>query len=954
MKQFNTLLFTGLVAMLASSAQGQISFTNKTTLLTNPNSFTSGVAVAVADMNADGLDDIVRLNDGYLLSIEYQTPGDQPFTNFEYGDVFDGNEDAWAMVVGDVNNDGYCDVMAGGYYTGVKMLTAMNGGADLALTTLPNTDLFVQGSNMADINNDGWLDVFSCHDDGESRIWGNDGTGSFFMADEWIDMATTPPSDNSGNYGSVWSDFDNDGDLDLYIAKCRQGVNNPEDPRRINALFINDGQNNYTEAAEEHGLKIKWQSWTGEFQDIDNDGDMDCFVTNHDYRVQLLENDGSGHFTDITEQAGLDLGELHEYNEGLMRDFDNDGFVDIVTAQPALFYHNNGDKTFTLIANPTAVSFGTMAIGDLNHDGFLDLYTAYQTGFNGPSNTPDKLWINDGNSNHFLAVNLRGVQSNRMGVGARIEIHGSWGIQIREVRAGESYGVSNSLSSHFGLGQETEVEYVVVRWPSGTVDVVANPAADQFLTIEEGSTCSLGAVAINYDGPSVLCPGESVTMMAPAGYDYLWNNGSVSQTITVDHPGNFSVVVVDALGCAGVSEVVAIAPAEDEAPSITALGEIEFCEGGSVELASSPAVGYVWSNGETTPFINVTQTGDYYVTIETQCSEIPSDPIHVEVLPKADPPQADDVTIFGPGSATLTATGFEPYWYDSLNGLDILAIGNEFETPVLAATTTYYVEDIKEYGGGDYAVGMVDHQGTLYSGSAATNGQLIFDVFETITLHQLKVQTDYPGERTIELRNSSGGVLQAVDAYIPEGISYIDIGFEIEPGVDYIMTTNQQKNEDSLGVEGPRLVRSNEGVVYPYLVQDVVSLKDSDFGTSYYYYFYDWKISVKPKVCTGDRVPVTVFVEPNAVGEALPFGQITVQPNPSDGHFNLTLEPVKSGPAALSIHDLTGREIYRDSFEMSAGTKQNREIELAIIPSGLYLLKITSGEQTVGMKLIVE
>jgi hypothetical protein len=91
--------------------------------------------------------------------------------------------------------------------------------------------------------------VFACHDDAAGRIWGNDGSGALQESNNWIDLATVPASDNSGNYGSVWSDIDNDGDLDLYIAKCRQGVNDPSDPRRINALYINDGAGNYTEAA---------------------------------------------------------------------------------------------------------------------------------------------------------------------------------------------------------------------------------------------------------------------------------------------------------------------------------------------------------------------------------------------------------------------------------------------------------------------------------------------------------------------------------------------------------------------------------------------------------------------------------------------------------------------------------------------------------------------------------
>ena len=105
-----------------------------------------------------------------------------------------------------------------------------------------------------DVNNDGWLDIFGCDDVHISDIWGNDGTGSFTDNDGWIDLATAVPSDNSGNYGSVFTDYDCDGDLDLYIAKCRQGVNDPNDPRRINVMYQNDGNNNFTEVADAIGL----------------------------------------------------------------------------------------------------------------------------------------------------------------------------------------------------------------------------------------------------------------------------------------------------------------------------------------------------------------------------------------------------------------------------------------------------------------------------------------------------------------------------------------------------------------------------------------------------------------------------------------------------------------------------------------------------------------------------
>ena len=433
---------------LAGSLHAQISFTNQNNMLTDSDHH-SGVAVAIADMNDDHLDDIVRLSDGEILTVEYQTENGT-FTPYMFGNV--ANQSQWSMCVADVDNNGFGDVMCGDYNT-TKIITASPEGNTFSVAQMPGADFFAQASNFADINNDGFLDAFVCNDDAESRIFGNNGDGTFSMADHWIDMTTTPASDNSGNYGSIWTDFDNDGDLDLYIAKCRQGVGDPTDPRRINALFVNDGQNNYSENADEYGLKIGWQSWTADFNDIDNDGDLDVFLTNHDYSNQLLLNDGTGHYTEITETSGMTVTNFPL--QGVMRDFDNDGFVDIlISGDDDKLLHNNGDNTFTEITGLfDDDQIHSYAIGDLNHDGFLDIYASYANGYTTPNpGKEDIIWINGGNDNNFFAVDLIGIESNRDGVGARIEIYGDWGIQVREIRAGESYGIMNSMTAHFGLG----------------------------------------------------------------------------------------------------------------------------------------------------------------------------------------------------------------------------------------------------------------------------------------------------------------------------------------------------------------------------------------------------------------------------------------------------------------------------------------------------------------------
>ena len=234
---------------MAFSANSQ-SFSNVNNSL--PGSYNSGGCVGVVDMNQDGLDDIVVLDGSTNLFVLYQV-GDGTFVDEFYGEVSGSNQ--WGMCIADVDNNGHNDVFSGGAYDGVHYVRIYSQG-DYEHVQLEDGSMFMQGCNIADINNDSWLDAFGCHDDAESRIWANNEEGNLDPANDWIDMATTPESDNSGNYGSVWTDFDRDGDIDLFIAKCRQGVQDPFDPRRINALFVNDGMGNYTEDAADRGLVI--------------------------------------------------------------------------------------------------------------------------------------------------------------------------------------------------------------------------------------------------------------------------------------------------------------------------------------------------------------------------------------------------------------------------------------------------------------------------------------------------------------------------------------------------------------------------------------------------------------------------------------------------------------------------------------------------------------------------
>ncbi len=944
-----TTLFLAVLFYSSGLLLAQVSFSKANAALGMTNAY-SGVAIAVVDMNADGLDDIVNLNNGRILNIQYQKPDGSGFTAVELGAV--SGQSQWSMCVADVDNNGYNDVLTGGRYDGVKLFQADASGNNYAMSMLPGATLFIQGSNFADINNDGWLDVFACHDDAAGRIWTNDGIGGLVIADGLIDLNTVPASDNSGNYGSIWTDFDNDGDLDLYIAKCRQGVNNPADPRRINALYVNDGNNHYTEAAAAANLKFGAQSWTADFGDIDNDGDLDCFITNHDVPSMVLLNDGTGVFTDITATSGVSINSLPL--QGIFRDFDNDGWLDIIVSGTGdHIFRNNGNATFTevsgLFDNSEIESY---AIGDLNHDGLLDIYAGYAQVYTTPSNIPDAVWLNTSSAgNHFLSVSLIGTTSNRNGVGARITIYGAWGQQIREVRSGESYGIMNSFSQNFGLGSATMVDSIVVKWPSGQVDKYTELSGDQFVTLIEG-TCISPDIAISANGPLTFCTGQSVTLSVPEGFStYSWSNGNAGSSIEVTAAGVYSVVVNDDTGCFATSTPVAVTVDPVEIPTALAVGDTLFCQGGSVELVSSEASSYSWSNGENTASITVTETGDYTVTTQGLCAEFTSAPVHIEVMAAPAPEVFPDTVILA-GDAVLRAIGDNPRWYDAPVDGNLLFEGDSLLIPSLAATTTVYVEDSEFYPGPVHYGGIPAHAGnTNYSGDQF-NGQLLFNAYKPFNLKTVRVYTDTPAERTIELVDPNGDVLQSRTVQIDSGEYVITLDFDVPVANNLVLSTNTEKNMEQLGTNSPRLRRTNGPVSYPYVIPDVMSITGSNLGTNVYYYFYNWELKLPDAECISERVPVeAVLVIPNGTNESPLAGRLSVYPNPGSGEVFVGLPAELSGVAGLQVLDLNGASLLKQT--VSPGQVQAR-IQVQQLPAGVYAVKVEdAGKVWIG-RLIVQ
>lgn len=416
--------------------------------------------IAIADMNGDYLDDIVSISSTSVNILYQQEDGSfVPTTITTTPAQF---LPTWSMAIGDYNKDGYNDLMYGSG-NGVSFFRSNSTGTAYTHWAAPNY-VFSQRTTFVDINNDGDLDAFVCHDVAPNVYYYNDGEGNLsFNQGGFGDHPT------GGHYATIWFDYDNDGDVDMFISKCSGGGQGQA--ARFNEMHRNNGDGTYTNVSTEANMNHGVQTWSSAVNDFDNDGFMDVIVGVSSFANGghlYMHNNGDGTFTDIAAGSGWDTynGTSIEY---VSYDFNNDGWADVFTNGRIMI--NNGDNTFTV----QNVSPNVGAVGDLNNDGFLDIQNGTTVFYNQP------------NGNNWIKMNLKGIQSNSNGIGARVEIHGAWGKQIRDVQSGIGFRHMGTLNPHFGIGQATGIDSVIVRWPSGQIDVICNPEINSTLYIEEGS-----------------------------------------------------------------------------------------------------------------------------------------------------------------------------------------------------------------------------------------------------------------------------------------------------------------------------------------------------------------------------------------------------------------------------------------------------------------------------------
>lgn len=419
---------------------------------------------SVADLNGDYLDDIATVQTNQMTVLTQNTTGGG-FTSTTYPLPNLTATPSWSIAAGDFDKNGFNDLVFGSG-SRVAVIKANTTGSGYTEIAYPQ-NIFTQRTNFVDINNDGHLDLWACHDVAQSHAYRNDGLGNLNF-----DISLMPTLAVGGNYQSQWSDLDNDGDIDMYLAKCRGGAA-VGDPQRINLFYKNNGNGTFTETGAAAGINDGSQSWSSAIEDYDNDGDMDILLSNISDTNKLYRNNGDGTFTDVYSASGIDP-QVGSW-ELQAADFNNDGWMDFLWQNSKELYINNGNLTFT----GYDLSFSEGGIGDLNNDGFLDVQFNNQVYYNVP------------NANNWIKINLQGIQSNRNGIGARIEIYGAFGKQIREIKSGNGFSHQSTLNAHFGIGTETAITQIIVKWPSGIVDTINNPTINNATLVVEGSTLAL-------------------------------------------------------------------------------------------------------------------------------------------------------------------------------------------------------------------------------------------------------------------------------------------------------------------------------------------------------------------------------------------------------------------------------------------------------------------------------
>jgi enediyne biosynthesis protein E4 len=447
--------------------------------------------VAVADYDNDGFPDIYMT--GYRHSVLLHNNGDGTFTDVT-AKAGVGDDGAWGTAAGwfDYDHDGKLDLLVTNYVQYDQDHPELCGDDRPGYRSYCHPDHF-HGTS--------------------AKLYHNNGDGTFTDVTEKAGLAKT----DGKSLAVVLADLDGDGWPDIFIANDSQR----------NFLYLNNGDGTFRDATRKSnaGFSEDGRAEAGmgaDAADVMNNGLLYLFVSHLDFELnRLYRNNGDGTFTDFTSGSGIGQSNILNSAFGArFFDFDNDGWRDLllinghildniplfhseVTYQEEkTLYRNLGEARFVDVTRTQGKDFRLkhvgrgLAVGDYDNDGWQDFLVS--------NNGEDaQLFRNEGGSspeakgNHWLAVKLIGVTSNRDGIGAALRVTAGDFHSYDQMKGGMSYCSAQDPRIYFGLGAHDRVDTLDIRWPSGYVQSLKDIPADTVVVVTEG----VGAKALKYPPP---------------------------------------------------------------------------------------------------------------------------------------------------------------------------------------------------------------------------------------------------------------------------------------------------------------------------------------------------------------------------------------------------------------------------------------------------------------------
>ena len=448
------------------------------------------------DINNDGLVDLFISNGkaGGQNNMLYINLGGGQFTKVTSDSIVMDNKPSDGATFADCDNDGDLDAFVVNWYNQNNLFYTNDGAGNFtAISSAPvvTSGGYSETASWGDYDNDGLLDLYVTRSGGtvstnKNLLYHNDGGNTFTKI-----LSGTPVTDATISRCVNWTDMDNDGDLDLFVTN-EGNFNNDEN------IYRNDGIGLFTKITTGELVTNGAFTMSSSWGDYDNDGDLDVFLSNDRANNALFRNEGNLNFTKISSDTVSNIN-AHSFSSA-WSDIDNDGDLDLfvtnsyytATKQLNFLYINNGNGSFSRINNTVPATDSSWSYGcafaDYDNDGFEDLAVA-TVNFNN-IDEPDFLYHNDGNSNQWITIKLIGTITNKSAIGTKIRIKANingldvW--QMREISAQTSYCGQNDLRAHFGLGNATMIDSIIVEWLSGNKEIFSNINSNQFITITEG------------------------------------------------------------------------------------------------------------------------------------------------------------------------------------------------------------------------------------------------------------------------------------------------------------------------------------------------------------------------------------------------------------------------------------------------------------------------------------